>query len=76
MFDIIDRVLTPTTVLQMGRYSERHVLHNRLSFKSKVVSRIHAELWMDEKKKVKEGTIHQGSKLRGYIDNGLYIMAY
>lgn len=62
MFDIIDRVLTPTTVLQMGRYSERHVLHNRLSFKSKVVSRIHAELWMDEEKKVKEGIMHQGSK--------------
>lgn len=61
MFDIIDRVLTPTTVLQMGRYSERHVVHNRLSFKSKVVSRIHAELWMDEEKKVKKGNDTQNS---------------
>ncbi|KAI8340778.1 hypothetical protein BC941DRAFT_467945 [Chlamydoabsidia padenii] len=52
MFDIIDRVLTPTTVLLLGRYSDHHTMHNRLSFKSKVVSRTHAELWMEDGKKI------------------------
>ncbi|KAI8085152.1 uncharacterized protein BX664DRAFT_284201, partial [Halteromyces radiatus] len=52
IFDIIDRTLTPATILKIGRYSERHAMPDRLSFKSKVVSRTHAELWMEEGKKV------------------------
>lgn len=52
VFDIIDRVLTPTTVLKVGRYSERHSTHDRVCFKSKVVSRTHAELWIDKDRKV------------------------
>ncbi|CAO3594830.1 unnamed protein product [Absidia cylindrospora] len=52
VFDIIDRVLGPNMVLRIGRYSERHTNPQRLSFKSKVVSRTHAELWMEEGKKI------------------------
>ncbi|KAI8144533.1 hypothetical protein BJV82DRAFT_607626 [Fennellomyces sp. T-0311] len=46
VFDIIDRELQPGVVLKIGRYSDRNVAPDRLSFKSKVVSRSHAELWV------------------------------
>ncbi|ORX60269.1 SMAD/FHA domain-containing protein [Hesseltinella vesiculosa] len=52
VFDVIDRVLEPNYKIKIGRYSERHVNSDRLSFKSKVVSRTHAEIWVDENKKV------------------------
>ncbi|KAI8337440.1 hypothetical protein BC941DRAFT_425269 [Chlamydoabsidia padenii] len=52
VFDIIDRILTPTTILKIGRYSERSSTSERISFKSKVVSRSHAELWMDKDRKI------------------------
>ncbi|KAI9299521.1 SMAD/FHA domain-containing protein, partial [Cunninghamella echinulata] len=51
IFDIIDRDLTSSTKLKIGRYSERNVMSDRISFKSKVVSRTHAELWVDEDNK-------------------------
>ncbi|KAG2219542.1 hypothetical protein INT45_013201 [Circinella minor] len=46
VFDIIDRSLEPGVILKIGRYSDRNVAPDRLSFKSKVVSRSHAELWV------------------------------
>ncbi|KAI7846857.1 hypothetical protein BDC45DRAFT_528077 [Circinella umbellata] len=46
VFDIIDRSLEPGVTLKIGRYSDRNVAPDRLSFKSKVVSRSHAELWV------------------------------
>ncbi|KAI9252410.1 hypothetical protein BDA99DRAFT_574929 [Phascolomyces articulosus] len=46
VFDIIDRSLDPGAMLKIGRYSDRNVAPDRLSFKSKVVSRSHAELWV------------------------------
>ncbi|KAI8374260.1 uncharacterized protein BYT42DRAFT_594446 [Radiomyces spectabilis] len=50
VFDVVDRVLHPGSVLKIGRYSERNTLDNRLSFKSKVVSRNHAEMWIEGEK--------------------------
>ncbi|KAI8066816.1 hypothetical protein BC940DRAFT_367859 [Gongronella butleri] len=52
VFDVIDRTLLPGQKVKIGRYSERHINNDRLSFKSKVVSRTHAELWVDENRKV------------------------
>ncbi|CAO3587460.1 unnamed protein product [Absidia cylindrospora] len=52
VFDITDRILTPTTLLKIGRYGERHSMSDRLAFKSKVVSRAHAEIWMGAGNKI------------------------
>ncbi|ORZ17068.1 hypothetical protein BCR42DRAFT_413852 [Absidia repens] len=52
VFDITDRILTPTTLLKIGRYGERHSTSDRLAFKSKVVSRAHAEIWMGAGNKI------------------------
>ncbi|KAI7900230.1 SMAD/FHA domain-containing protein, partial [Cokeromyces recurvatus] len=50
VFDIIDRELEPNVIYRIGRFSDRNVLSDRLSFKSKVVSRNHAELWTEQGK--------------------------
>lgn len=51
VFDVIDRVLYEKRILKLGRYNNvRHAHPERLSFKTKVVSRCHAELWLDEGK--------------------------
>lgn len=50
VFDIIDREFEPGTIYRIGRFSDRNALTERLSFKSKVVSRNHAELWTDQGK--------------------------
>ncbi|ORY97542.1 SMAD/FHA domain-containing protein, partial [Syncephalastrum racemosum] len=51
VFDVIDRVLHERRVLKLGRYNDlRHAHPERLSFKTKVVSRCHAELWTDQGK--------------------------
>ena len=55
VFDVINRKLVaggPSA--KLGRYSDRAVISNRLSFKSKVVSRYHAEIWAGEDKKVRK----------------------
>ncbi|KAI9489548.1 SMAD/FHA domain-containing protein, partial [Zychaea mexicana] len=51
VFDVIERSLQQGAVLKFGRYNNswQHDL-NRLSFKSKVVSRSHAELWSEDGK--------------------------
>ena len=50
VFNIIDRELENGTMYRIGRFSERNALTDRLSFKSKVVSRNHAELWAEQGK--------------------------
>jgi hypothetical protein len=53
VFNIIDRELSPGTVLRIGRFTDRGNDENRITFKSKVVSRSHCELWVDMHGKVK-----------------------
>ncbi|KAI9323345.1 hypothetical protein BX666DRAFT_47398 [Dichotomocladium elegans] len=50
VFDVIERDLRPGEVFKIGRYSDRNAAADRLSFKSKVVSRSHAELWAQDGK--------------------------
>ncbi|SAM09311.1 hypothetical protein [Absidia glauca] len=50
VFDVIERTLRSGVVLKLGRYSDRNSCADRLSFKSKVVSRCHAELWQEDGK--------------------------
>lgn len=49
VFDVVDRELEiGGPPLKLGRYSDRTIVSDRLSFKSKVVSRYHAEIWLSE----------------------------
>ncbi|KDE04506.1 hypothetical protein MVLG_05072 [Microbotryum lychnidis-dioicae p1A1 Lamole] len=55
-FEAVDRELAPFTVLRVGRFTDRanHINTTdqlRITFKSKVVSRGHAEVWCDAKGK-------------------------
>lgn len=54
VFNIIDRELTPGTIVRIGRFTDRGGDENRLTFKSKVVSRSHCEIWVDQDGKVKQ----------------------
>ncbi|CEP14696.1 hypothetical protein [Parasitella parasitica] len=47
IFDIVDRELQVGSIIRIGRYSERHANLNCMSFKSKVVSRCHCEVWVE-----------------------------
>lgn len=47
IFDIVDREMNVGSVIRIGRYSERHANLNCMSFKSKVVSRCHCEVWVE-----------------------------
>ncbi|KAL0075303.1 SMAD/FHA domain-containing protein, partial [Phycomyces blakesleeanus] len=47
IFDIVDRVLEAGTIIKLGRFAERAMAENHLSFKSKVVSRSHCEIRME-----------------------------
>ncbi|KAG1147347.1 hypothetical protein G6F37_003964 [Rhizopus arrhizus] len=46
LFDIVDRQLTYPTKIQVGRYSERKKETDVLSFRTKVVSRSHCEIFL------------------------------
>lgn len=53
VFDVVDRkLIAGGPSIKLGRYSDRTVISDRLSFKSKVVSRYHAEIWLGKDKKV------------------------
>ncbi|KAI8985846.1 SMAD/FHA domain-containing protein [Pilobolus umbonatus] len=53
VFDVIDRdLIKGGSSLKLGRYSDRAAVPNRLSFKSKVVSRYHAEIWVSDDGKI------------------------
>ncbi|KAI9498134.1 hypothetical protein BDB00DRAFT_784210 [Zychaea mexicana] len=47
IFDIVDRELKGGSVVKIGRFTDRSVTTNHVSFKSKVVSRTHCEIWVD-----------------------------
>lgn len=53
-FDPVSRDIQPTIPLRIGRFTDRNpnqpissIDQNRIAFKSKVVSRTHAEIWFD-----------------------------
>ncbi|KAG1471497.1 hypothetical protein G6F56_002089 [Rhizopus delemar] len=48
IFKIVDRRLEPGRSIKMGRYSERNTDPNCMSFKSKVVSRGHCEVYVEQ----------------------------
>lgn len=50
VFDVIDKELEPGILYRIGRFSDRNTIDQRLSFKSKVVSRNHAEIWSENGK--------------------------
>ncbi|GAN01323.1 SMAD/FHA domain-containing protein [Mucor ambiguus] len=50
VFDIIERDLLSNTVLKIGRFTDRFFNMDRITFKSKVVSRGHAEIWVENDK--------------------------
>jgi hypothetical protein len=50
VFEVIDRELEPGVTYRIGRFSDRNALADRLSFKSKVVSRGHSEIWTEQGK--------------------------
>ncbi|KAI9316253.1 SMAD/FHA domain-containing protein, partial [Dichotomocladium elegans] len=50
VFDVIERDLRDGVMLKIGRFSDRFLPPNRITFRSKVVSRGHAELWIENAK--------------------------
>ncbi|KAL0083102.1 hypothetical protein F4703DRAFT_1943410 [Phycomyces blakesleeanus] len=50
VFEVIERTLHPGNIIRLGRYSEKTPASEKVSFKSKVVSRCHAELWVEDGK--------------------------
>ncbi|ORY95854.1 SMAD/FHA domain-containing protein [Syncephalastrum racemosum] len=46
IFDIVERELQTAAVIKVGRFTDRAISSNHISFKSKVVSRSHCELWL------------------------------
>ncbi|CEP07858.1 hypothetical protein [Parasitella parasitica] len=47
VFDIIQRDFSNDTVLKIGRFTDKVPSLDRITFKSKVVSRGHAEIWVE-----------------------------
>ncbi|KAI9491856.1 hypothetical protein BDB00DRAFT_873890 [Zychaea mexicana] len=47
VFSVIERDVRGDTVLKIGRFTERFLSPNRITFRSKVVSRGHAEIWTE-----------------------------
>ncbi|KAI8138894.1 SMAD/FHA domain-containing protein [Fennellomyces sp. T-0311] len=47
VFNVIEREVRDDTVLKIGRFTERFLSPNRITFRSKVVSRGHAEIWTE-----------------------------
>ncbi|CAG8443192.1 6200_t:CDS:2 [Funneliformis caledonium] len=46
-FDIIEREIPEGVVIKIGRFTDKAHVPNRVTFKSKVVSRGHAEIWCE-----------------------------
>ncbi|KAF9404599.1 hypothetical protein BGZ94_004059 [Podila epigama] len=49
-FDVVDKDVPEGFVLKIGRFTDKQTLPNRVTFKSKVVSRGHAEIYSDQGK--------------------------
>lgn len=52
VFSIIERDLEVGKVIKIGRFTDRSSIQNHISFKSKVVSRSHCEIWLNNEGKV------------------------
>ncbi|KAI9247241.1 SMAD/FHA domain-containing protein [Sporodiniella umbellata] len=52
LFDVLEHSLVVGENVQLGRYSDRKAMENTLPFKSKVVSRYHAVVWLEKDKKI------------------------
>ncbi|KAI7889718.1 uncharacterized protein EV154DRAFT_513847 [Mucor mucedo] len=52
VFSIIERDLEVGRVIKIGRFTDRSSIQNHISFKSKVVSRSHCEIWLNNEGKV------------------------
>lgn len=52
VFAVIERDVRENTVIKIGRFTDRFLTPNRITFRSKVVSRGHAELWSEDGKVV------------------------
>ncbi|KAI9299381.1 hypothetical protein BJ944DRAFT_53091 [Cunninghamella echinulata] len=50
IFDIFDRELQPAVYIKFGRFTDRSQSPTHMSFKSKVVSRSHCEIWVERNK--------------------------
>lgn len=53
VFAVIEQDVRENTVIKIGRFTDRFLTPNRITFRSKVVSRGHAELWSEDGKVVK-----------------------
>ncbi|CAG8574267.1 6780_t:CDS:2, partial [Scutellospora calospora] len=49
-FDIIEREVPEGVVIKIGRFTDKTLAPNRVTFRSKVVSRGHAEIWSENGK--------------------------
>ncbi|KAF8945543.1 hypothetical protein BGZ47_002435, partial [Haplosporangium gracile] len=49
-FDVVDKDVPEGFVLKIGRFTDKQALPNRVTFKSKVVSRGHAEIFTEHGK--------------------------
>lgn len=52
IFDVVERELQTAAIIKIGRFTDRAISSNHISFKSKVVSRSHCELWLGPDGKV------------------------
>ncbi|KAL0145908.1 hypothetical protein V8B55DRAFT_1466371 [Mucor lusitanicus] len=52
VFSIIERDLEAGRIIKIGRFTDRSSIQNHISFKSKVVSRSHCEIWLNSDGKV------------------------
>ncbi|KAI7878948.1 SMAD/FHA domain-containing protein [Lichtheimia hyalospora FSU 10163] len=50
VFGVIERDVRENNVIKIGRFTDRFLTPNRITFRSKVVSRGHAELWNEDGK--------------------------
>ncbi|KAJ8653095.1 hypothetical protein O0I10_011236 [Lichtheimia ornata] len=50
VFGVIERDVRENIVIKIGRFTDRFLTPNRITFRSKVVSRGHAELWTEDGK--------------------------
>ncbi|KAK3809249.1 MAG: SMAD/FHA domain-containing protein, partial [Benniella sp.] len=49
-FDVVDKDVPEGFILKIGRFTDKQALPNRVTFKSKVVSRGHAEIYTEQGK--------------------------
>lgn len=52
VFNIIERDLEVGRIIKIGRFTDKSSIKNHISFKSKVVSRAHCEIWLNHDGKV------------------------